>query len=40
MGESEEKGETKGFVWTREAIKDMEEFIEHLASCIPFCDCS
>lgn len=35
MGEkkkpSEEKGETKGFVWTREAIKDVEDFIEHLA---------
>ena len=35
MGEtkkpSEEKGETKGFVWTREAIKDVEGFIEHLA---------
>ena len=28
---SEEKGETKGFVWTREAIKDVEDFIEHLA---------
>jgi len=28
---SEVKGETKGFVWTREAIKDVEEFIEHLA---------
>jgi len=28
---SEEKAETKGFVWTREAIKDVEEFIEHLA---------
>jgi len=28
---SEEKSETKGFVWTREAVKDLEEFIEHLA---------
>ena len=28
---SKEKGETKGVVWTREAIKDVEEFIEHLA---------
>ena len=28
---SEEKSETKGFVWTEKAIKDVEEFIEHLA---------
>jgi len=31
MGESVEKDEAKGFVWTREAIKDAEGFIEHLA---------
>ena len=28
---SEEKGEPKSFVWTEKAIKDAEEFIEHLA---------
>ena len=28
---SEEKSEAKGFVWTEKAIKDVEEFIEHLA---------
>jgi len=28
---SEEKGETKVFVWTEKAIRDVEEFIEHLA---------
>ena len=26
-----EKDETKGFVWTEKAVKDLEEFIEHLA---------
>lgn len=30
MGESENK-EQKGFVWTEQAIKDVETFIEHLA---------
>lgn len=31
MSESEKPSEKKGFVWTQEAIKDVEEFIEHLA---------
>jgi len=34
MGESKkplENKEQKGFVWTEEAIKDVETFIEHLA---------
>jgi hypothetical protein len=32
MGEqSEKREESKGFVWTQEAVKDVEDFIEHLA---------
>jgi hypothetical protein len=32
MGQpSDERTETKGFVWTPEAVKDVENFIEHLA---------
>lgn len=32
MGEqSENTAEPKGFVWTQEAVKDVEGFIEHIA---------
>lgn len=27
----EKKNEPKGFVWTQEAVKDVEDFIEHIA---------
>lgn len=27
----EKKDESKGFVWTQEAVKDVEDFIEHIA---------
>jgi hypothetical protein len=28
---SDQRTEKKGFVWTRDAVKDVEDFIEHLA---------
>jgi len=31
LGEKNKPSEEKGFVWTREAVKDVEGFIEHLA---------